>query len=203
MSDSIQKASDSAQNESNGKAEALRRGGQAALPDSLVVRPLEESDLDAIAGLESDLFAEGAWSRDLVEEEVHSPTRTYLVVSDMADPSHPLAYGGFWFDGDDAELMTIGVDRAWQGRGIGKTLLRTLMDRARILKARRMLLEVRVDNDPALVLYRGLGFSILGIRKRYYQPGNVDAYTMSVDLGVRPGRKPAGFSLPVQPSADM
>ena len=190
MSDSIQKASDSAQNESNGKAEALRRGGQAALPDSLVVRPLEESDLDAIAGLESDLFAEGAWSRDLVEEEVHSPTRTYLVVSDMADPSHPLAYGGFWFDGDDAELMTIGVDRAWQDRGIGKTLLRTLM-------------EVRVDNDPALVLYRGLGFSILGIRKRYYQPGNVDAYTMSVDLGVRPGRKPASFSLPVQPSADM
>ena len=99
--------------------------------------------------------------------------------------------------------MTIGVDRAWQDRGIGKTLLRTLMDRARILKARRMLLEVRVDNDPALVLYRGLGFSILGIRKRYYQPGNVDAYTMSVDLGVRSGRKPAGFSLPVQPSADM
>lgn len=203
MSDSVRKTSDSAQNESNGKAEALRRGGQAALPDSLMVRSLEESDLDAIAGLESDLFAEGAWSRDLVEEEVHSPARTYLVVSDMAAPSRPLAYGGFWFDGDDAELMTIGVDRAWQGRGIGKTLLRALMDRARILKARRMLLEVRVDNDPALALYRGLGFSILGVRERYYQPENVDAYTMSVDLGVRSGRKPAGFSLPVQPSADM
>lgn len=45
-----------------------------------------------------------------------------------------------------------------------------------------MLLEVRVDNDPALALYRRFGFARMGLRRRYYQPENVDAYTMSLDL---------------------
>ena len=45
-----------------------------------------------------------------------------------------------------------------------------------------MLLEVRVDNMPALALYQRFGFQRLGLRKRYYQPEGIDAYTMSLDI---------------------
>lgn len=45
-----------------------------------------------------------------------------------------------------------------------------------------MLLEVRVDNVPALALYERFGFKKMGLRKRYYQPEGVDAYTMCADL---------------------
>lgn len=45
-----------------------------------------------------------------------------------------------------------------------------------------MLLEVRVDNIPALALYERFGFARMGLRKRYYQPEGVDAYTMCADL---------------------
>ena len=48
--------------------------------------------------------------------------------------------------------------------------------------AKRMLLEVRVDNVPALALYNRFGFKKMGLRKRYYQPEGVDAYTMCADL---------------------
>ena len=48
-----------------------------------------------------------------------------------------------------------------------------------------MLLEVRVDNEPALALYQRFGFERMGLRKRYYQPEGIDAYTMSLDLKPR------------------
>lgn len=101
-------------------------------------------------------------------------------------------YAGFWYDGEDAEIMTIGVAKAHQRQGIAAGLLAALIDRAREQGARRMLLEVRVDNEPALALYRRFGFTRMGLRKRYYQPEGIDAYTMSLDLVPRT----VGFAVP-------
>jgi ribosomal-protein-alanine N-acetyltransferase len=66
-----------------------------------------------------------------------------------------------------------------------------LIERSRKLKAGAVLLEVRVDNAPAIEMYRDFGFEILGVRKRYYQPEDKDAYTMRLDLAV-PADAPAG-----------
>ena len=81
--------------------------------------------------------------------------------------------------------MTIGVERDCQRQGVATRLLAALIDQARAQGARRMLLEVRVDNGPALRLYERHGFRRMGLRKRYYQPEGVDAYTMALDLAPR------------------
>ena len=108
-------------------------------------------------------------------------------------------YAGFWYDGEDAELMTIGVGKAYQRQGIAAALLQALVDEAKRQGASRMLLEVRVDNDPALALYQRFGFERMGLRKRYYQPEGIDAYTMSLDLKPRV----VGFAAPQTASADI
>ncbi|NEG69051.1 ribosomal-protein-alanine N-acetyltransferase [Bifidobacterium sp. BRDM6] len=150
-----------------------------------------------LAALESDLFGRGAWSENAVRQELDAPARTYLLAVDRGDDDGAadgnsavdgdmiVGYAGFWYDGDDAELMTIGVARDRQRRGIASRLLDALLDDARRRGAARMLLEVRVDNDPAIGLYRSRGFERLGLRKRYYQPEGIDAYTMSVELRPR------------------
>ena len=133
----------------------------------------------AIDALERQLFGTGAWSATAIRQELAAPARTYVL--DIEE--HAVrGYAGFWYDGDDAELMTIGVDRSHRRRGIASALLRHLIDEAQRQGARRMLLEVRVDNEAALAVYRRFGFTRLGVRKRYYQPEGVDAYTMSLDL---------------------
>jgi ribosomal-protein-alanine N-acetyltransferase len=71
-----------------------------------------------------------------------------------------------------------------QRHGVGRQLLTALIERSRKVKAEAVLLEVRVDNAPAIEMYRDFGFEILGVRKRYYQPEDVDAYTMRLDLAV-------------------
>ena len=126
--------------------------------------------------------------------------RTYLLdVLGEAEQAVVRGYAGFWYDGEDAELMTIGVGKAHQRQGIAAALLKTLIDKAKRQGAARMLLEVRVDNDPALALYQRFGFERMGLRKRYYQPEGIDAYTMSLDLKPRV----VGFAAPQTASADI
>ncbi|NMM94325.1 ribosomal protein S18-alanine N-acetyltransferase [Bifidobacterium oedipodis] len=139
-----------------------------------------EKAVQAIVAMESELFGRGAWSENMVREELDAPARTY--VFDRDGNGIIRGYAGYWYDGEDAELMTIGVGAAWQRQGIAAALLNRLVESAREQGAQRMLLEVRVDNEPALHLYRKFGFVRLGLRKRYYQPEGIDAYTMALDL---------------------
>ena len=153
----------------------------------------------SIAQLEGELFGLGAWNANMVREELDAPARTYLLdVLGAVEQAVVRGYAGFWYDGEDAELMTIGVGKAYQRQGIAAALLQALVDEAKRQGASRMLLEVRVDNDPALALYHRFGFERIGLRKRYYQPEGIDAYTMSLDLKPRV----VGFAAPQTASAD-
>ena len=44
------------------------------------------------------------------------------------------------------------------------------------------MLEVRADNAAALALYEQAGFATISLRRRYYQPGDIDAVIMRKDL---------------------
>jgi ribosomal-protein-alanine N-acetyltransferase len=146
---------------------------------SITVRPLVAGDLDVVERLERELFGPQAWSRAALVEELDGPGRTYLA----ADVDGALVgYAGLRFDGDDADVMTLGTQTAQQGHGVGRTLLRALLDRARDLGARRVFLEVRVDNAAAVHLYDSEGFQRIGRRRGYYQ--GVDAWSMCLDLDV-------------------
>jgi len=148
------------------------------------LRRLEPSDVPRIAELERELFGLSAWSEAMIAEELHAWGRWYVVAvaSNRDDGSSVVGYAGLWFDGEVTQVMTIGVDPTQQHRGIGRALLDALIGESRRLTAREMFLEVAVDNDPALNLYRSVGFTPLTIRKRYYQPENKDAYTMRLML---------------------
>jgi ribosomal-protein-alanine N-acetyltransferase len=45
------------------------------------------------------------------------------------------------------------------------------------------MLEVRDDNVAARKLYETRGFELLSTRRRYYQPGDVDAHVLRLTLG--------------------
>lgn len=158
--------------------------------DAVRLRPLDGRDLPRLARLEAELFGPGAWSEAMLAEELEGPGRWYvgaevvdsaLVEAGLVD-ADLVGYAGLWFDGDDVQVMTIGVDSRYQGRRIGHRLMEALLDRARELGARTVLLEVRVDNEAALALYERFGFERLALRKRYYQPEDMDAWTMRLRL---------------------
>lgn len=153
------------------------------VPADVLLRPLGDGDLDDLEAMERALFGAGAWSRRSLAQELAGPGRWYVGAQDRAS-GELVGYAGLWFDGEDAQVMTIGTRSDRQGAGVGRMLLGALLDHARGLGAGDVLLEVRVDNEPALRLYERAGFERFGRRKGYYQPENVDAWTMR--LRVRP-----------------
>jgi len=159
-------------------------------PLQVRMRPLASSDFDRVLELERELFGPGAWTYGMLADELAGLGRWYVVAEpDGIDAlrygfgARPvIGYAGLWFDGDVAQVMTLGTAREYQGRGVGRALLQALVDRSRQLRATSLLLEVATDNEHALALYASFGFERLGIRKRYYQPEDKDAYTMRMDL---------------------
>lgn len=148
---------------------------QAAPP--ALLRPVEWTDLETLAALELELFAHDAWSVESWWSELaERPRRDYVVAVDEAGGI--LGYAGLDLAGDVADVMTIATVPSAQGRGIGRLLLVELVARAARHGAEALLLEVRADNTRARDLYERNGFEVLTTRRRYYQPGNVDALVM-------------------------
>lgn len=85
---------------------------------------------------------------------------------------------------DEAELLNIGVAASWQRKGLGRMILNEMLQTARAMNMMRVFLEVRPSNVAAVALYRCVGFSVIGVRRDYYQNtnGSEDALVMACDL---------------------
>lgn len=146
---------------------------------SIALRPFQESDLAAMAAIEAELqsfpwtalqfiqsYSEG--HRGLVAmagEELVGFAVTQLVL-------------------DELSLLTLGVKRDWQRRGIARQLVEAIAEQGCEQGAAVLMLEVRKSNAPARSLYRRLGFVETGLRKGYYraEEGREDAVLMALTL---------------------
>ncbi|NYJ73758.1 ribosomal protein S18-alanine N-acetyltransferase [Allobranchiibius huperziae] len=134
------------------------------------------TDIDTLVELEQRLFVDDAWSaRTWWSELAGRPQRVYLVAQ---DDDRVVGYAGLSVAGDVADVMTIAVAPGAQGTGVGRLLLEELVAQASAAAVSAVLLEVRSDNDPARKLYERNGFEQIGVRRRYYQPGDIDALVM-------------------------
>lgn len=163
-------------------------GADAAGVPEIVLREMRWWDIEPVLGLERVLFPEDAWSAGLFWSELaHArgpqATRRYLVAETRGpDGTGLVAYGGLAAVGGTGDIQTIGVLPAHRGTGLGARLLGELLAAAARRDCREVLLEVRVDNAPAQRLYERFGFTSIGVRRGYYQPGDVDALVMRLEL---------------------
>ncbi len=152
---------------------------------ALVLREAHWSDIPALTALERELFAHDAWSEPTWWAELAGrPRRDYVV---LTGGDGVVGYAGIDHGGDVADVMTVGVAPRAQGGGVGRRLVDELERRARAGGAASLMLEVRADNAPARALYEHSGYAVLSTRRRYYQPGDVDALVMRKLLSDRGG----------------
>ncbi len=144
------------------------------------LRDLEWTDLETVGELERTLFPDDGWSAETWWSELAGrPMRDYVVaVGDGIPTPDLLGYAGLDHGGDTADVMTIATAPVAQRRGVGRLLLDELVRRAAARGAEALLLEVRADNAPARALYDRNDFDVIATRRRYYQPGDVDALVM-------------------------
>ncbi|UUE21546.1 ribosomal protein S18-alanine N-acetyltransferase [Microbacterium sp. J1-1] len=151
----------------------------------MTLRDAVADDLDAIMMIENRSFPTDAWSRETMASELASLHGRYLV--DEHEGS-VIGYGGVRAlrGSADADIQTIALLSEYRGQGRGRALLRALLAAAAERGAGEVFLEVRADNPAAEGLYLAEGFTEIGRRPRYYQPDDVDAIVMRLDLRRHP-----------------
>ena len=146
---------------------------------TITIGALTVADAERCAELEAVLFpGDDPWPTAAFVRELAAPHNHYVAARTGADGTL-IGYGGISRLGRtppfEYEVHTIGVDPAYQGHGVGRRLLDDMLNFA---AGAVVHLEVRTDNESALALYRSVGFTQVGLRKRYYRVSGADAYTM-------------------------
>ncbi|HEY5725531.1 MAG TPA: arsinothricin resistance N-acetyltransferase ArsN1 family A [Methylomirabilota bacterium] len=78
---------------------------------------------------------------------------------------------------DHVADLSVYVERAWRGRGVGKALLQHVLGLARQLGYHKMVLATFPYNDAGLALYQRMGFSPVGV---YHEQGKLDGRWVDV-----------------------
>jgi len=147
-------------------------------PD-LNIRPMTRDDIDAVMDIELSVYAY-PWTKRIMVDclrvgyrclvgEVDGTLAGYCVMSSGAGEAH---------------ILNLCVANEFQRRGLGRLLLTTMLDEAKILNVENVFLEVRPSNFPAVTLYEQLGFNEVGTRKDYYPANNgrEDAVILALNI---------------------
>jgi ribosomal-protein-alanine N-acetyltransferase len=141
----------------------------------LVIRSIEEDDVDQIAEIEKECFAT-PWPREAFLTEIRENKLARYIVAEV--DGKLAGYGGMWLIINEAHITNIAVKKEYRGLGIGNRIVESLIYYCTAHNIERMTLEVRKSNIVAQNLYKKYGFVEYGIRPRYYADNNEDAVIM-------------------------
>jgi ribosomal-protein-alanine N-acetyltransferase len=91
-----------------------------------------------------------------------------------------IAFGGFWIMAGEAHIIGLAVRKDCRRQGLGRLMLRELIEEAAKRQSHCMTLEVRAGNYGAQKLYSACGFVETGIRRAYYTDNREDALIMTL-----------------------
>ncbi len=149
-----------------------------------LVRPLNLDDCQAVADLETQLFA-GRFTAQSLRDMLNKPAFYGAVLPAVGQAVGQAAaihaYYMSTISADCADIIAIGTHRDWQRRGFGRIMLEHLIGVTERQHVEKILLEVAADNMPARQLYDSCGFVEIGCRKNYYKRGETrcDAVIMA------------------------
>lgn len=147
-----------------------------------VIRFMRPEDLEQVMVIERSSF-DSPWTKNnFFDEFKNSDLSTQMV---METDNRIVAFAIIWIIMDECHLANIAVHPEFRRRGIAETMLNKVIEIAKDKRCKKVMLEVRQSNTPALQLYTKYHFEKVGIRKNYYHDGFMrqeDAVLMDLNL---------------------
>ena len=140
-------------------------------------------DIDAVMSVMDSAFGKRfgeAWTRSQLAG-ILPMGGVSLMLAREADSEDAIGFSLFRTVADESELLLLAVAPSHHRRGVGQRLLEAFLEQARNDGVTRVHLEVR-DGNPAVTMYRNVGFSPVGRRRNYYQGADgkrFDAITLA------------------------
>ena len=165
----------------------------------ITLRDMTRADIRTVRRIESAAYQD-AWPARAFDAELANAFARYRVaveapidapaqpargtlamlrrLAGRAEPQRIVGFMGVWYMQDQMHLVTIATDPAHWSRGIGARLLLDCLDLAREAELPEVVLEVRVGNVRARLLYERMGFHQVGRLIAYYKDNDEDAFVM-------------------------
>lgn len=139
---------------------------------AVVLRSMQEADLPAVLEVERGGYS-SPWSEGIFRDCLR--VRYCCLVAQYLNGQQLVAHAVMSVAAGECHVLNLCVRQEFQGRGIGRLMLRRLLALARRQGADTAFLEVRSSNHAAISLYRGEGFDEIGVRAGYYPAGGAGA----------------------------
>ena len=141
-------------------------------PAEFAVERLNLDDAAHLPAIHAEDFTR-AWSEDEFESLIAQDTVFGFGVWQIGQRAQrPAGFVLARLAAGEAEILTIAVARATRRQGLGRELMEAVLRHLHAERADELFLEVAENNQPAIALYRRLGFFDVGRRPAYYgEPG--------------------------------
>jgi ribosomal-protein-alanine N-acetyltransferase len=161
----------------------MRRPAEPPSPPraAVVLRLARADDVERVMEIEHEGFLH-PWSRELIERELGHPWSRLLLAED-GDGGAVVGYVVFWIVHDEVHVLNVATALAARRRGVARALMDAAEEEGRRRGCRLSTLEVRRSNEPAIALYRTIGYRQVGVRPNYYAEEQEDAIVMVKTLG--------------------
>lgn len=141
-------------------------------------RAARSADLERLLEIDRSWPTTPGWSRQGFEAEL-GRRDSRLVVAE--EGGRVQGYACWRAVPPEARILSLAVSREAAGQGLGRRLMRHLLDEARMRGLEKATLEVSAANQAAYGLYVSTGFSVVGRRPKFYNDGS-DAILMDAPL---------------------
>jgi ribosomal-protein-alanine acetyltransferase len=148
---------------------------------ALGFRIAEAQHLAAIDELERKCF-DGPWVSAIYEEEIRRATSTVELAALVERPEDILGVSCSWIVAGECHLLRVLTDPRERRRGVGRALVKRIIERSRQAACETVTLEVASRNSAAISLYERSGFLMVGRRPGYYKAPPDDAVLMTLAL---------------------
>ncbi len=144
----------------------------------LKVEKMTSAHIEEIAKLEKKCFS-SPWSEDGLKTELKNNfARFYVALSEGGI----VGYIGSHNIIGEVYVTNVAVSPEFRRNGVGKTLVKFLIEQMETEKAEFVTLEVRKSNLNAISLYEKCGFEKVGERRNFYEKPIEDAILMTIQL---------------------
>ncbi len=160
-----------------------------AFAGELTVRPMRDADVAEVIGIERASY-QFPWTEGIF----HDCLRVGYLCRVALQDRQIMGYAVMSMGAGEAHILNLCVREDKRRCGVGRSLIRYLLEQAEGAGMVEAFLEVRPSNAIAMVLYQSLGFEQIGTRRGYYQAlgGREDAAVLRLRLGDLRQRPPVG-----------
>ena len=149
---------------------------------TIAIASITSEQISEIVTLDQLCFG-GLWAEDGYLREIESCQSSLLALAISESNtvncgSKIIGIGCLWSIVEEAHITLLGIHPDYRWQGLGQLLLYVLLKDACQRKLKWATLEVKVNNSPAISLYKKFGFKIVGKRKGYYQQTGEDALVL-------------------------